>query len=512
MKKRHSIFMAIVLVLVLVFSTWTIASAAADEPNPWASFDTSQEVNLVLYAVGTKGPDHERVIALVNERMKELINTTIDVEIIPLSDFQTRYPLVLAGGDDVDMIITHPRIGPFSTNADNGAFLALSDDFLNKWMPETMKSQAPMSWRQSMYKGNLYYVPRNQSDYEQAYGVVVIKELREKYGIPEITNVDEFEQYLFAIAKGEQGTGLFAFYANPTLPISWVFLNSVNNWLGFGSVSWDADNPGRINPDDIFIPALTPEYREYCLRMANWAKEGVWPSNAITNVTHTGDLFKEGKSASDICNYKAANADIVEMEKQGKTAEYFCLMPDTANTRISPYGNDGLAITYFSKHPERAALAIDVMKNDPVINNLLQGGIEGEHYILNADNTHSNGPNYEGYPWGGWAWCLRSQLNPTEGGLYPAVKAMRQKYDSMNIDPDRFTIDGFTFDNTGLEAESALINSLNQEWSASFDLGVFGDETDAKLDEYVALLKEAGIEKILQATKDQLAQFLADNY
>ena len=96
--------------------------------------------------------------------------------------------------------------------------------------------------------------------------------------------------------------------------------------------------------------------------------------------------------------------------------------------------------------------------------------------------------------------------------LYPEVKAMREKYDSMNIDPDRFAIDGFTFDNTGLEAESALINSLNQEWSASFDLGVFGDETDAKLDEYIALLKQAGIEKILEATKEQLAQFLADNY
>ena len=40
-----------------------------------------------------------------------------------------------------------------------------------------MKSQVPSSWDQAMYKGKLYQIPRNESDYEQAYGVVVRKYL-----------------------------------------------------------------------------------------------------------------------------------------------------------------------------------------------------------------------------------------------------------------------------------------------------------------------------------------------
>ncbi|MDR1570662.1 MAG: ABC transporter substrate-binding protein [Oscillospiraceae bacterium] len=504
-------FLSIALALMLTTLAFGAASLAEGEANPWAGFDTSKEVNLIFYVVGTKGNDHERIVELANERMKQLINTTVEIEVIPLSDFQTKYPLVLAGGEDVDIIMTHPYIGPFPTHADNGAFLELTEEFMNTWMPETMKSQIPVSWNQAKYRGKLYQIPRNDSDYEQAYGVVVRKDLREKYGIPEITTFDDFEKYLLAVAEGEKGTGMYAMYANPTSPMTLTFLNAINSWQTVGTALWDSDaTDGVINPDDLFYMVETPEYREYVLRMAKWAEAGVWPSNAITGVTHITDLFAESKSASDICMYKAANSDIIEMAKKGIEVEYFNIMEPTAHTRISPYNYDALAITSFTKNAERAALAIDVMKNDYIINNLLQGGIEGEHYILDPEtNTHSIGPNADAYPWSGWAWCLRSQMNPGEGGILPQVSAIREQYDQANLDPLRFPVDGFSVDNSAFEAETALLNSLNQEWATSFDLGVFGKDTEAKLDEYISLLKQAGSDLVLEQTKLQLKEFIA---
>ena len=85
-----------------------LSAPIAPEDNPWASFDTSEPVNLVFYVVGSDGEDHRKVIDMANQRMKQLINTTIEVSVIPLSDFQTKYPLVLAGGADCDIIMTHP--------------------------------------------------------------------------------------------------------------------------------------------------------------------------------------------------------------------------------------------------------------------------------------------------------------------------------------------------------------------------------------------------------------------
>ena len=532
MKRLFSVCVALCLILALATASAAPATktivAAADgrtvtvaaqdavltepippEENPWSGFDTSKPAHLVFTVVGSEGEDHQRVIDLVNQRMQLLINTTIEVPVIPLSDFQTKYPLVLAGNSDCDIIMTHPYIGPFQTQADNGAFYELSDEFMQTWMPETMKSQIPGSWKQAMYKGKLYQIPRNDSDYEQAYGVVVIKELREKYNIPEIKSLDDYQAYLYAVAEGEKDTGIFAMYTNPSCPMTLTFLSGVENWQTVGDYYWDADND-VLKPEDLFIGTFTDEYKAYCLRMADWAKHGVWPSNAITNVTHINDLFKEGKSASDITMYKSANDDILKMQKQGLTAEYFAIMPETANTRISPYNYDALAITSFCEQPERAALAIDVMKNDPIINNLLQGGIEGEHYILHEDGSHSEGPKADLYPWSGWAWCLRSQMNPTTGGIVPQVAAVRQFFDERNITYEKFPVDGFSFDKTGMEDIAATLNALSQEWSTSFDLGIFGDNTEAKLEEYRQLQKDAGIERLLEACKQQLADFLAN--
>ena len=233
-------------------------------------------------------------------------------------------------------------------------------------------------------------------------------------------NIDDYEKYLYAVAENEKDSGIYAMYTNPSSPMTLTFLTGPNNWMTVGNFYWDADN-GTLNPDDLFIGTFTEEYREYCHRMVDWAKHGVWPSNAITNVTHINDLFNDDKSASDICMYKSANEDIIRQRAKGNDAEYFNIMPENASTRISPYNYDALAITAFCKNPERAGLAIDVMKNDSIITNLLQGGIEGVHYILGEDGSRSNGPDSEKYPWSGWAWCLRTQLNPSGGGILPEV-------------------------------------------------------------------------------------------
>lgn len=477
----------------------------------WAEYDTSKSVNIVFYALGTQGPDFQKVIDKVNERMVELINTTVEVVIIPLSDFATKYPLILAGGEDCDLIFTAPWLY-YSEQVGNGAFKELDMDFIAKWMPVTMETQIPQSWEQAKFAGKLYTIPRNASDYEQAYGVTLRKDLREKYGIGEITSLQDYEKYLDACAADAESTGIYPLYAFPSFPIDQFLFTQFNNWQTVDSdiLMWDADN-AEFKPEDCFYRYDTPEFKEYALRQAAWAKKGYWPSNAITGTIHTTDLFKEGKSASDLDMYKAANADITEMAKKNIVCEYYNILPDGVYTRISPYNYDGVAITSFSKNAERAALALDVMKNDVAINNMLMGGFEGEHYILDKEtNTHSAGPKSADYAWSDWAWALRSQTMPGEGGLDPSVVKVREEYDARNIPAEIFPVDGFSFDNSNVEAELALVSSLVTEYRYSFDLGVFGDETGAKYDEFIEKLKAAGIDKIVSEAKAQLIEFLAN--
>ena len=479
----------------------------ADPDNPWDSFDTSQEVHISMYVLGSEPNDMDRVVDLVNERMKKLINTTIEINIIPLADYSTKYPLLLAGGEDVDLVFSAPWLF-FAEQADRGAFLELTEEFRNKWMPSTMKSQTPVSWKQALYKGKNYTVPRNESDYDNSYGVLVRKDIREKYGIPEIKSLADYENFLLAVADNEKSSGMFALYAFPSLPIEGFLGTAPINWMSVSNgVYWDADN-SEFKSEDLIYRYTSKEYLDYCLMTAKWAEAGVWPSNAITGTTHTNDLFLEGKSASNLGHYKTANSQIIQMKEKGIDVEFFNILPDSCNTKISAYNNDAIAITSFSKNPERAALCLDVMKNDKAINVLLQGGVEGEHYILNeADNTYLPGPKAADYPYGGWAWALRSKLHPTVGGILDQVKAVREKFVSINIDPERFPIDGFTFDDSGLSAEVAVITSVVNEYKFSFDLGVFGKDTEAKYNEFVGKLKAAGCDKVFAAVKEQVKAY-----
>jgi hypothetical protein len=88
------------------------------------------------------------------------------------------------------------------------------------------------------------------------------------------------------------------------------------------------------------------------------------------------------------------------------------------------------------------------------------------------------------------------------------VVEIQKLFAEKDIDPARFPIDGFTFDSSDFSAEVALMTSIATEYKYSFDLGIFGDDTQATYDKFVSELKAAGCEKVTAAMKEQLRAFL----
>lgn len=71
-------------------------------------------------------------------------------------------------------------------------------------------------------------------------------------------------------------------------------------------------------------------------------------------------------------------------------------------------------------------------------------------------------------------------------------------------------VDSFVFDETPVKAEIAVLVSLREEYRPSFDLGVFGEETEAKLDEYMQKQKDAGLEKVMDEFRTQYGSYLTE--
>ena len=118
MKKWLTIFLSVSLVL-LCFSACgqaapvssgladdTPSAAVADEQSPYAHLDLSKEANVVMYACATEPNAMQEVLELVNQRTKEAVNTTLELYFIPSSERAQKYPLLMAGGDTVELIFT----------------------------------------------------------------------------------------------------------------------------------------------------------------------------------------------------------------------------------------------------------------------------------------------------------------------------------------------------------------------------------------------------------------------
>ena len=65
---------------------------------------------------------------------------------------------------------------------------------------------------------------------------------------------------------------------------------------------------------------------------------------------------------------------------------------------------------------------------------------------------------------------------------------------------------GFRPDLTAFSAETATINAIDKEVSMMFDLGLYGAD---KLEETIADMNKAGLEKVKAEIQSQLDAFLA---
>ena len=155
-------------------------STPADGDNPYAGIDLSKEENIVMYVTATEPNAMAEVMEAANEKIKAAINTTIDLYFIPSAERAQKYPLVMAGGDEVDLIYT-ANYCYYKEQVEKAGFMELTEEFLNKYMPQTMATLPESAWKETLINGKIYMVPRSTAAIFPDRGPVVNMEIAEKY-------------------------------------------------------------------------------------------------------------------------------------------------------------------------------------------------------------------------------------------------------------------------------------------------------------------------------------------
>lgn len=126
--------------------------ANVDSNNPYANVDTSKEANLVMYSVADEPLDMAEVLEMANERIKNVLNATLDLYFIPSAEFNVKYPLVLAGGDQLDLIYTG-NYRDYRNYVEKTSFMELTPEFLQTYMPQTWATLPESAWEETYVDG-----------------------------------------------------------------------------------------------------------------------------------------------------------------------------------------------------------------------------------------------------------------------------------------------------------------------------------------------------------------------
>lgn len=463
-------------------------------PELYEATDLSKEYTVNMYLIGDTPNDWDKVLGLMNDYLQPY-NTKLDVTFMSWSDYQTMYTLVLAGGEQVDLIFTAPWCYMY-TEAAKGSFYELTDEFVATYMPLTSKYQAGESWDETTIAGKTVAVPSNQA---QSMGkiVAVRQDLMEKYGMTELTSWDDYKQYMLTIAEKETPeSGIYALAAATDNNELWdVYRQQTDTFLALDSNYLDMmyEYSGEVPAkEDIKLAYEFDSFRAYAKDMKEMADAGCWSRGALTNTVTDDDAFGNLQGASI-----AWNASVFTyMEQAEQTEGVQCMAYDLTDGHLvgaEAYSNNDMAIAAGSSNPERAAMVLDLIKCDTYLNTLICLGIEGEHYSMDENGNYTALEKATEYPamTVSASWAIKNG-NLSEAGTPEREKKITDAWDErIQMNP---TIT-FVFDDSNITAYTSAVNAVLNDYVPMLELGLVQD-VDATLDEMIQKCYDAGLQTV----------------
>lgn len=489
-------------VAVAMTLTSMLGGCGKKEKDPVASNEPAKlsEVTLKMYLLGDKPKDYDLVYGEVNKLMKEKINATLDVQFIPWGDMGTKYPLLFSSGDDFDLIFTATGWCYYNQMATRNGFYEITEDMLSKYAPNTWKNEPKVAWDQAKVNGKIYMVPNDQNEY--GYNVVGIRgDLREKYGIGEIKSEADFEKYLDAVAKNEKD--IVPIVNGGGQNLQWPYEVEGNNLAlvkGAGSEPlfvYDVnDQSGKV-----LSMVETQQYTDYVTKMKQFADNGYWAKNSIASKETRDDAFKSGKAASMVWNVGSVANAVSTMNKSHP--EWKAEVVDInlgAKKLINVYTNNGIAINATSKNPERALMALDLLRYDRDIYDLTNYGVKGTHWEPVGEDKYKTLDATGNFPAGGvcpWGWhTTLNRRAVDEPAVVQQLTDLWAKNDTVHN-----PLETFSFDDSKVKNEMAAINSVISQYGLPLNLGMV--DVNSGIATYKEKLKAAGLDKVLQEVQAQ---------
>lgn len=493
-------------------TTATAAATPTTEPAKAATPDISKKVEVVMYLAGDAQPDSALVNEELNKITQEKLNCTLKIVNIPWGDWDTKYPLILTAGEPYDLIYTSNWAG-FRDYSQKGAFMAI-DDLLPVYAPNIMKQTTDIGWKAVTVKGKIVGIPAYLNDFVTD-AIAIRGDLRKKYGLPEVVDLDTLEAYMDAVRKNEpdiipfnvsskNDRNLFQAATN----YDYVVLTNVGQGQDIFTDSYQTAN-------DVQYLSNIPGFDDYAKRMKRWSDNGYIPKDVFTNTVGSMEYFKNGKSAVAVGNTGQISGDVIfqSIQTHPEWESEFVSLRIKTGVGIHPMGwmSDGMAVGANSKNPERALMVLDLLRSDRTSYDLLHYGILNRNYVLLPDGSYKAPDGVvadkNGYPAnneGQWGITNADFERPNTQTWKPWLDTYKPIFEKMAT-PDIMA--NFPLVSENVATEIAAVAQVETQYLIPILWGKVKN-VDESLVNLRKKMQEAGADKITAEVKTQVKAYI----
>ncbi|MBT2291516.1 ABC transporter substrate-binding protein [Paenibacillus albidus] len=517
--KKNAIFiLTILLSLTMLLSACSKGNANNENSaNNDATASNQKEVVLKGYLLGEAPKGMPEVLTALNEKLKKDINATIELNYIGWGDVQSKYPLLLAAGEDVDFIFSADW-NSYVEQANKGAFYELKPEDIAKYMPKKSAAIDPAAWEEARINGKIYMIPKTTPD-SNVFVSVLRKDIMAEAGLTEVKRLSEIGPYLEAVKKNHPDMIGLNLDSQVDLPTPYQHL--MRDKIGFtgGSfgggpltqgISTDYTDPTGKIYSMVEGPYLSAQKYAAGI-MKDWYDKGYVNKNPYANKIRSKDNFVEGKSAVAFGNTIDIAATIEAAQAKGIESYIIPSLMPNGKVPMGNYIGAGVSIAANSKNPERVMQAMDLIMEDPSYVYLAYYGIEGKNYVITPDDkiglpegvtadTNSYPPDASGF------WFVNKALfkpMSTWPKVYADFWAKLGEYNTLD-----YAYNGFSFNSDKVKTQIANLANASTQFANPIYIGAVKD-VDKAFDELSKNLNSAGLDKVKAEVEAQAEAFLA---
>lgn len=512
-KKLVSLMLAVAMLLSLVAcgqDQKETTSSGEKGPNQTTEADKTvggdltteaepKEVRKVTWlTIGDKPQDFDKVLEAVNVILRERYALELNMIQVASSELATRAELMITSNEEFDLMYVNKKT--FDPNVAREAFLPLDDLLANSEIGKKLMEIYPEGLTDfAIRNGSIYALPNYQMLYTQP-AAYVQKSLADEYGLDlnaTYNSIADLEPFMDWVLANKQGIWPVAESGVLSQAIS-AGKKSVETWSEGLTGSFTA----YFQPDGTADVALswTNEKDIEVARVWNtYFKKGYLRSDLATVTDNSSDLL-----AGRYAIVTAGNKPYGEVDLSSQYGREFYRIP--LGEPYIAYNGPVATMTAFnvnSKNPEAALEMIYVMWTDEEIVNMLNFGLEGEHYKKISDDRVETieGSKYNNTTLG---WQLGNQFIvwKMQGQKDDVYELTQQLNDAALQSP----LKGFQLDTSTIGTELSLYNAANKEVGSGYK---YAEDFDAWLANCLATLGDACVPEIEAELQKQIDAFLA---